>query len=116
MLRRYLLPLVLLSAVHVEPVSGQQNLSPEQLEFFEAKIRPVLVEHCYECHNSAGNAEGNMVLDHRTVMLKGGDSGGLFHADMPSQSLLLKVVRHEIEGLEMPEGGSQLPPSVIADL
>lgn len=95
-------------------VSGQ-SLTESQLEFFEAKIRPVLVEQCYECHNSSETAEGGLALDHRQPMRKGGESGALFDAAIPTDSLLLKIIRHEIEGVEMPEGGSKLAPSIIAD-
>ena len=38
---------------------------PAQLEFFEARIRPVLVEQCYRCHNSSGRAEGGLAVDRR---------------------------------------------------
>ena len=46
--------------------------SAEQVEFFESRIRPVLAEHCYECHNSVGNAAGDLAVDYRGGLLKGG--------------------------------------------
>ena len=47
-----------------------------QVEFFEAKIRPVLVEHCYECHSVAAKKhKGGLFLDSRAGVRKGGDSG-----------------------------------------
>ncbi|MCA9181344.1 MAG: DUF1549 domain-containing protein, partial [Planctomycetales bacterium] len=100
--------------------------------FFEERIRPVLVERCYACHNSHGNAEAGLVLDCREGLRLGGNSGPLFetttanslaNADPPANpakstvqdSLLLKVLRHEIEGLEMPAEGPQLEPRIIDD-
>ncbi|MEZ6087155.1 MAG: DUF1553 domain-containing protein [Pirellulaceae bacterium] len=47
-------------------------------------------------------------------MQRGGVSGAPI-SDDPNESLLLRVMRHEIEGLEMPEGGARLSPAVLAD-
>ena len=41
----------------------------DKIEFFESKIRPVLVEHCYECHNSSDSAESDLALDFRQTFL-----------------------------------------------
>lgn len=116
MVLRLLIIVVASSAIPTTSAHGQPDDTTQQTEFFEAKIRPVLIEHCYECHNSSETAEANLSLDHQAPMVKGGDSGGLFDWDAPDQSLLLQVIRHDIEGLEMPEGGGKLPASVIADL
>ena len=72
-------------------------------EFFEQKIRPLLVRHCYECHSGASNeVKGSLRLDYRDAVLKGGDSGPILMAGSPNDSLLLSAIRHE--GLEMPPG------------
>jgi mono/diheme cytochrome c family protein len=72
-------------------------------EFFEQKIRPLLVRHCYECHSGASNeVKGSLRLDSRDAVLKGGDSGPILMAGSPDDSLLLSAIRHE--GLEMPPG------------
>ncbi|MDG1895719.1 MAG: DUF1553 domain-containing protein [Fuerstiella sp.] len=89
--------------------------SQEQLEFFESRIRPVLVEHCYECHNSGDAAEGELSVDHRAALLKGGDGGPIVMPGEPSKSRLLAILRHEVEGLEMPQNGPKLDDRVIAD-
>lgn len=89
--------------------------SSAQRDFFEARIRPVLIEHCYECHNSSDLAEGDLSVDHRDAMVKGGSLGSLFNVDEPAAGLLQKVIRHEIDGLEMPESGPKLSPQVIED-
>ncbi len=84
------------------------------IEFFEKKIRPVLVKHCYECHSAESDeVEGELVLDTRKGILKGGASG---HAIVPGnlgESLLIKSIRYEGDFDMPPE--TQLPESVIAD-
>lgn len=88
----------------------------DKLAFFESRIRPVLIEHCQGCHNSTDTAEGDFTLDSRPGLLKGGQSGPAVVPGKPAQSLLLKAVRHEVKGLEMPDGADRLSPEIIADL
>ena len=88
----------------------------QQAEFFESKIRPVLIEHCYSCHNSSDNAEGGLAVDHRDAFLQGGDGGTILKPGDSANSRLLAILRHEIDGLEMPEGGPKLDDSIIADI
>jgi len=87
----------------------------QQAEFFESKIRPVLIEHCYSCHNSSDNAEGGLAVDHRDAFLQGGDGGIILKPGDPAASRLLAILRHEIDGLEMPAGGPKLDDSIITD-
>jgi hypothetical protein len=90
-------------------------LGDERDEFFESRIRPVLVEHCYQCHNSANMAEGGLAIDHRGATLQGGDGGTIIEPGKPLESRLLAILRHDVDGLQMPQGGAKLSPSVIAD-
>ncbi len=95
--------------------SGQSGV-----DFFESRIRPVLVEECYECHSAkAKKVKGGLRLDSREDILKGGDTGpGLVSGD-PDASLLIKAVRHADKDLAMPrgkDGPKKLPDQVIADL
>ncbi|QDT97513.1 DUF1553 domain-containing protein [Gimesia aquarii] len=83
------------------------------IEFFEAKIRPVLIKHCYECHASnSKSVRGGLLLDTRAGTLKGGDSGAIFTPGKPEESLLLESLR--FESFEMPPSG-KLAPEIIAD-
>ncbi len=67
-----------------------------QLDFFEKKIRPVLVESCYECHStSAKKLKGGLYLDTADGLLKGGDSGPGIIPGNPAKSLLITTIRHE---------------------
>ena len=69
--------------------------------YFEAQVRPLLVKHCYDCHNSEV-AEGNLRLDLRDGLLRGGNSGPAIVSGQPSKSLLLKAVNYEDPDLKMP--------------
>ena len=84
------------------------------MEFFEKKVRPVLVEHCYRCHSTAKKQRGGLVLDSRDGIRKGGDNGPAVVPGKPKDSLLLQAVRYDDE-LRMPPKG-KLPDAVIADL
>lgn len=87
--------------------------SPEQLDFFERKIRPVLIEHCYECHAADSKIiQGGLRVDHRAGLLKGGDSGSSIDLKEPKESSLMKALRYE--DVEMPPKG-KLSDSIIAD-
>ncbi|MDB4720311.1 DUF1553 domain-containing protein [Verrucomicrobiales bacterium] len=85
----------------------------ESLAFFEKKIRPVLLEHCYKCHSaSSEKVKGGLLLDTRDGIRKGGESG---HAVVPGdlkESLLISALKHD--DFEMPPK-KMLPAAVIAD-
>ena len=86
-------------------------------DFFESKIRPVFVKHCYECHSATSEKlKGGLRMDSRAALLKGGDSGPALVPGDPAKSLLLRVVRHEEKDLEMPAKKPKLPDAVITDL
>jgi len=89
-----------------------------QLDFFEKKIRPVLVQECYECHsNDAKKIKGGLTLDTREGVLKGGDSGPAIVPGKPNKSLLLTTMRHEDPDpdLAMPPKKDMLTEQVLAD-
>ena len=76
--------------------------SPQD-EFFEKKIRPVLVEKCYSCH-SATKQKGGLRLDSRENILKGGETGSAAVPGQPDKSLLLRAIRRADADLKMPPG------------
>src|SRR5688572_805206 len=89
--------------------------TPDQLAFFEAKIRPVLVENCYECHSAgAKKIKGGLLLDSRVAVQAGGNTGPVITPGNPDASLLIEAIRHLSEDLAMPPE-NQLAPQVIAD-
>lgn len=86
--------------------------TPEQIEFFEQRIRPILVHHCYECHGSK-RAEGGLRVDYRDGLLEGGDSGPALVPSEPDQSLLIQSIAHQDDVFRMPKDRPKLPESVI---
>jgi mono/diheme cytochrome c family protein len=106
--------------LHVLFASAVQTLAAvsEGTAFFEQKIRPVLVEHCYSCHSAeAKKLKGNLYLDSKAGWEKGGDSGEpAIIPGKPEESLLIRTVQHLEEDMEMPPKKPKLPDAVIADL
>ncbi len=91
--------------------------TPEQLQFFEGKIRPILSEKCYKCHSlETGKSKGGLTLDTRDALLKGGESGPGVKPGNPEGSLLIKAVLYTDKDLQMPPKGEKLSPNQIADL
>jgi hypothetical protein len=87
--------------------------SKSDLAFFENKIRPVLVKHCYECHSAgATDIGGKLLLDSRDAMRKGGESGPALVGGQPEKSLIVRALRYH--GLEMPPE-APLPEAVVND-
>lgn len=86
----------------------------EGIDFFEKRIRPVLVDHCYRCHAAEFNdAKGGLTLDTREGIRLGGESGAAIIPGKPEESLLLEAVRYE--SFQMPPK-ERLSPQQIADL
>ena len=87
----------------------------EATAFFESRIRPVLVEHCYKCHSAgAKSPKGGLRLDSREALLRGGDNGPAIVPGKPDDSLLIKALSHEGDVAEMPPD-EKLPDRVLAD-
>src|SRR5579883_2320379 len=75
--------------------------TPEQVRFFEAKVRPVLADQCFKCHGPT-KQKANLRLDSRAGMLTGGDTGPVVVEGKPEESLLVAAVRHDEDGPKMP--------------
>lgn len=85
-----------------------------QREFFETNIRPLLAQHCYECHSQKSNkVRAGLLVDSLPDLMRGGDSGPAIVVGNPDESLLISAVRHE--AFEMPPSG-KLRDDQIADL
>jgi len=98
----------------IRPTKDSSHPTKEGAEFFEKKIRPILVRHCYECHSGdPKKAKANLVLDTRDGMRKGGQSGKVIVPGNPEESPLIEAVRYE--GLEMPPK-EKLPDELIDEL
>jgi hypothetical protein len=97
------------------PRAPAEDLSPQDVEFFEKKVRPLLVAHCYECHSQqAGEPEGELLLDHKSGWEQGGDLGPAVIPRDPDQSLLIKAVRYRDSDLQMPPSGKLSDAEIAA--
>ncbi len=84
-----------------------------KVEFFESRIRPVLVEHCYKCHaQDAKNVRGGLLLDSKVGIAQGGESGPTVVPGKPAESLLVSALKHD--SYEMPPD-RKLPDDTVAD-
>lgn len=112
MKRRFILTgALLLTAISS---AADDELAETDINFFETKIRPVLVKHCYDCH--AGNkSEGNLRVDLKHTLRKGGDRGPAVVPKHPNASVLLTAISHTDPDLRMPPKGPKLSNDAMAD-
>ncbi|WP_390173916.1 PSD1 and planctomycete cytochrome C domain-containing protein [Rhodopirellula islandica] len=94
--------------------SDTVQATPEQLDFFESKIRPLLIDHCYECHGR-DSQESELRVDTLGGMLTGGLAGASLVPGKPTSSLLVTAVRYQDNDLKMPPD-EKLSDIQIADL
>lgn len=106
--------LLIASVVLVLLLDARSHADDAGIAFFESAIRPVLVQHCYECHSadaqSRGELQAGLRLDSRQGLLAGGDTGPAVLPGDPENSLLLAAMRRETD--HMPPAG-RLPDAVI---
>jgi hypothetical protein len=89
--------------------------TPEGIDFFERKIRPVLVERCYKCHSAGSEkVKGGLLVDSREALLQGGDGGPALVPGEPDKSRLIKAIRYADDDLQMPPK-EKLPMAQVAD-
>ena len=113
-------PLLLLTAL-IATSAGLRGDDSPGIEFFEKRIRPVLVEHCYECHSAESKkVKGKLRLDSREAILRGGETGPALIKGQPMESLLITAVQYHDKDLAMPPPEDDVPrklaDAVIADL
>lgn len=107
---------LLIALVLISPASGAEKLTPEQIRFFETKIRPVLAESCYRCHSAqTKKSRGGLLLDTKAGIRKGGSSGPAVVPGQAEKSLLIQAIRYQNPDLQMPPNG-KLPAEAIAAL
>ena len=86
------------------------------LEFFERRIRPILVEHCLECHGEdPGTIKGDLDLTTAAGVLKGGDSGPSIVPGDPDASPLYVAVTYLDKEFAMPPRG-RMSANAIEDI
>lgn len=92
---------------------NEASFPPEQIEFFENDVLPILKNNCFKCHGGGEKINGGLRLTSRQGILEGGDSGPAVSLEYPEESYLLGAVNYDL--FEMPPSG-QLPPEEIAIL
>ena len=103
--------LLILLATPCSAIAGEA----EENAFFEKKIRPVLVKHCYKCHSTeAGIKKGSLLVDSKPALLKGGKSGPAIVPGKPEDSPLINAIRYGDGDNKMPPSG-KLPAAIVAD-
>jgi mono/diheme cytochrome c family protein len=84
-------------------VATASEPSPDQLAFFEGKVRPLLIKHCYECHSTeTKKLKGGLLLDSKEGWMAGGESGEAIEPGNPNESRLIESVRYKNSHLQMP--------------
>ncbi|MCA8987900.1 MAG: DUF1549 domain-containing protein, partial [Planctomycetaceae bacterium] len=90
--------LVFLSAANVLQAADPAD------EFFESHVRPILVEHCQECHGSK-KQWAELRLDSHSFMMKGGENGPVVVPGKPEESRLIQVIHYSDDDSQMPPDG-----------
>lgn len=92
----------LICLLTLSPVNAaEQKPNQEQVHFFESKIRPLLIKHCYDCHGEDAQESG-LRVDNFEGIVKGGKAGSLIVPGKPEQSLLITAVNYQSNDLQMP--------------
>jgi len=114
MKRAFPICLTIMLAASVAASVYAQPPDAEQLALFEKKIRPVLVEHCLECHGEDEDPSGGLRLNSRAGWAVGGDSGPAITPGKPDESRLLRAIGYEDLELQMPPDG-KLPDGIVEE-
>ena len=99
--RAVLIRIVAVSAIALQ--AGPAGHAQSAAEFFEAHVRPLLVEKCFSCHTQT--KMGGLEMTSREALLRGGQSGPAVEPRAPERSLLVRAVRYSDERLQMPPTG-----------
>lgn len=97
---------------------GQAQTQSKDTQFFETKIRPLLIQHCHQCHSNDKKAEGGLRLDTKSGWQLGGESGPAIVAGAVDKSILIQRVQSDDSDSIMPPKNSGMPLNAaqIADL
>src|SRR5262245_5096342 len=93
-------------ALALPAIAHAETPTAQDAEFFTKQVRPLLEKHCFACHSHAANkSKGQLMVDSRGALLKGGESGPAIDAKEPGKSLLLRAIGYEDDDLRMPPKG-----------
>lgn len=106
----------LATAAWIAATASAIELSNEDLQFFESKVRPLLVDNCYKCHSAeAEKIRGHFLIDSAPAMLRGGESGPAIVPGNAAESRLIHMVKRHPDFEAMPPK-SKLSPAEIETL
>ena len=109
-------PAISLVVLSLVPVMEPAHAADPQTDFFETKIRPILVHHCLDCHGP-DQQEGKLRLDSMAGWKRGGKTGPAIVPGDPSSSLLAKAVSYQDDRLKMPpDKKDQLTRQQVEDI
>jgi hypothetical protein len=94
---------------------GQTGSDSKLIDFFEKRIRPLLVDNCYNCHSANTNSQGGLRVDDRKGLVQGGGRGPAVVPGDADKSLLIQAVRQTHAQVKMPPK-KRLSEEQIADL
>jgi cytochrome c553 len=103
------------AALSASKVKAQESSTDEKLEFFERKVRPIFVEHCYNCHSQDHKEAGGLRVDDHRALLEGGNTGPAVVPSKSDQSVLIQRITHADDKKSMPPD-ARLTESQINDL
>lgn len=90
------LMLCVLTLTAASNLLAEDAITAEQVQFFESKVRPIFVEHCYECHSAAADeVEAELLLDSKWGWMTGGESGPAIIPGNLDDSLVIDAVRYQ---------------------
>jgi hypothetical protein len=104
------------AAPEAATTSTPEGVETARVEFFEKKVRPVLVSHCYQCHSADTKPAGGLRADDRHGLLSGGDSGAAVVPGKVEESLIIQRIEHANPKRKMPTEGDPLTEAELADL
>jgi cytochrome c553 len=108
---------LLLTGVLFAVTASAAEVTDEQKQFFETKVKPLLTDKCYKCHSvDAGKNKGGLLLDSHDGCTKGGDTGPAVVPGNVKESLLITAINYKDKDLQMPPKGEKLSDAEIADL
>ena len=108
---------ILLASILMQMCQLQAEEKEQDTRLFESRIRPLLVQRCYKCHSrSAGKAEGELLLDSREGLRKGGARGPAVVPKKPDESLLLTAISHTDPDFRMPPKGKRVADELLRDV
>src|SRR5437762_14228288 len=93
----------ILNALPARADTASAAPTPEGVDFFEKKVRPLLAERCLDCHSPDKKVKGGLRLDIREGWEKGGDTGPAIVPGEPDKSLFITAIRYKDRDLQMPE-------------